>query len=88
MKPKNLLLRKVPTNIIIRLTKLPIKNNSKMARESGCTYSCYFSTLKKFEEVGIVIIEKSGRNCLTRLTKRGEELANILILLNKQLEKF
>lgn len=85
----NFLFRKLPVKILLELrkSKNSIKNNLRMSREIECTYKVYSKIVKKFEMIGFLKIEKIGRENIIHLTKKGKEIADQLMLMNKKLKK-
>ena len=78
----------VPVRILFELRSTQSKNNRKRAKIAGCTYSYYSGVIQKFKKANLVTITRTGRECRTYLTKKGEDLADRIILLNKQVEKY
>ncbi len=75
----NILLHEKPVKML-----LGIRNNggasytTKIAKYADCTYSHTMKIIDIFENKGLVESEKKGRTRYIKLTKVGEEIANLL----------
>lgn len=64
------------------LMMLALKNSSKtkygsvLAKEVDCTYSHAVKILQILEKLGLVTFDKKGRIKLIKMTKKGEEVAD------------
>ena len=56
-----------------------------LAKEVDCTYSHAVKILQTLEELGLVLFEKKGRIKLIKLTKKGEEIAENIDSIRRQL---
>ena len=76
----NVFFREKPVNMLIQMRRNP-KNEtyaSNLAKSVDCTYSHVVKILQQMQKAGLVNFDKQGRLKLLSLTKKGEELANLL----------
>ena len=78
--------RRKPAMMLIALKKVSrAKYGSQLAKEVDCTYSHAVKILQTLEELGLVVFEKKGRIKLIQLTKKGEEVAESIDSIRRQL---
>ena len=84
---KQNLFKEIPLKVLLALKdKLNKgKNKSQIARKINCTQSYYSKIIDKFEKIGLLISRKGGRGTKTDLTKKGENVVDKFLLINKQL---
>ncbi len=71
--------RRKPALMMIALKKVSkIRYGSMLAKEVDCTYSHAVKILQTLEILGLVAFEKKGRIKLIKLTKKGEEIAELI----------
>ncbi len=76
----NVFFREKPVNMLIQMRRNS-KNEtyaSNLAKSVDCTYSHVVKILQQMQKAGLVNFDKQGRLKLLSLTKKGEELANLL----------
>lgn len=75
----NVFFREKPAMMLIHLknSKLDIYASS-LAKKIDCTYSHVVKILQQMEKAGLVNFEKTGRLKLLTLTKKGEDIANMI----------
>ena len=86
---KSNLFKEIPVKILLALKDKSNKgkNKSQIARQINCTNSHYAKIINRFEDIGLLISEKGGREIKTPLTKKGENVADKFILIIKKLLK-
>ena len=78
--------RRKPALMLIALKKLSrARYGSILAKEVDCTYSHAVKILQTLEDLGLVGFEKKGRIKLIKLTKKGEEIADNIDSIRRQL---
>lgn len=78
--------RRKPALMLVALKKMSkARYGSVLAKEVDCTYSHAVKILQTLEELGLVSFEKKGRIKLIKLTKRGEEVAENIDDIRRQL---
>jgi DNA-binding MarR family transcriptional regulator len=78
--------RRKPALMLVALKKMSkVKYGSVLAKEIDCTYSHAVKILQTLEELGLVKFEKKGRIKLIQLTKKGEEIAEYIDSIKRQL---
>ncbi len=85
---KQNLFKEIPIKILLALKDKSNKgkNKSKIARKIHCTNSHCSIMMDSFENIGLLRTEKSGRETRSYLTKKGENLADKFILINKKIK--
>ena len=58
---------------------------SVLAKEVDCTYSHAVKILQTLEKLGLVTFEKKGRIKLIKLTKKGEQIADNIENIRKEI---
>jgi DNA-binding MarR family transcriptional regulator len=72
--------------MLVALRKLSkARYGSILAKEVDCTYSHAVKILQTLEELGLVSFEKKGRIKLIKLTKKGQEVAENIDAIRRQL---
>jgi DNA-binding MarR family transcriptional regulator len=78
--------RRKPALMLVALRKLSkARYGSVLAKEVDCTYSHAVKILQTLEELGLVNFEKKGRIKLIELTKKGEQIAEHIDNIRRQL---
>jgi DNA-binding MarR family transcriptional regulator len=78
--------RRKPALMLVALKKISkARYGSILAKEIDCTYSHAVKILQTLEELGLVRFEKKGRIKLIQLTKKGEEVAENIEAIKRQL---
>ncbi len=78
--------RRKPALMLVALKKMSkARYGSLLAKEVDCTYSHAVKILQTLEELGLVVFEKKGRIKLIKLTKKGEEIAENIDSIRRQL---
>jgi len=78
--------RRKPALMLVALKKMSkARYGSLLAKEVDCTYSHAVKILQTLEELGLVLFEKKGRIKLIKLTKKGEEIAENIDSIRRQL---
>lgn len=78
--------RRKPALMLVALKKMSkARYGSVLAKEVDCTYSHAVKILQTLEELGLVVFEKKGRIKLIKLTKKGEEIAENIDSIRRQL---
>ena len=78
--------RRKPALMLVALKKMSkARYGSVLAKEVDCTYSHAVKILQTLEELNIVSFEKKGRIKLIKLTKKGEEIAENIDSIRRQL---
>ena len=87
-KGLEIFMREKPIELLLCLTN-NLKENypSMLAKDSKCTYSHTVHLLQKMQKQELVEFQKKGRLKLVNLTKKGEQVADILSNLNHVLAK-
>ena len=81
-------LRDKPIELLLCLTRgQKEKYPSMLAKESKCTYSHTVHLLQRMQKAELVNFEKKGRLKLVKLTKKGEDIAELFESLAKLLNK-
>jgi len=71
--------RRKPAMMLIALKKHGrARYGSLLAKEIDCTYSHAVKILQTLESLGLVAFERNGRIKLIKLTKKGEEIADMI----------
>lgn len=69
--------RRKPALMLVALKKMTrARYGSILAKEVDCTYSHAVKILQSLERLGLVLFEKQGRTKLIKLTKKGQEIAD------------
>jgi len=80
--------RRKPAMMLIALKKHGrARYGSLLAKEIDCTYSHAVKILQTLEDLGLVGFEKNGRIKLIKLTKKGEDIADLISQIKALLEK-
>ncbi len=84
---KSNLFKEIPVKVLLALRDKSNKgkNKSKIARKIHCTNSHCSCIMDSFENIGLLRSEKNGRETRSYLTKKGENLADKFILINKKI---
>ncbi|MDD5191894.1 MAG: winged helix DNA-binding protein [Candidatus Nanoarchaeia archaeon] len=78
--------RRKPALMLVALRKLSkARYGSVLAKEVDCTYSHAVKILQTLEQLGLVSFEKKGRIKLIKLTKKGQEVAENIDSIRRQL---
>ena len=78
--------RRKPALMLVALKKMRrARYGSLLAKEVDCTYSHAVKILQSLERLGLVIFEKKGRTKLIKLTKKGQEIADNIENIKKNL---
>jgi len=78
--------RRKPALMLVALKKMSkTRYGSVLAKEVDCTYSHAVKILQTLEGLGLVVFEKKGRIKLIKLTKKGEEIAENIDSIRRQL---
>tara|TARA_Y100000310_G_C20661678_1_gene805155 strand:- start:879 stop:1145 length:267 start_codon:yes stop_codon:yes gene_type:complete len=78
--------RRKPALMLVALRKLSkARYGSILAKEVDCTYSHAVKILQTLEQLGLVSFEKKGRIKLIKLTKKGQEVAENIDSIRRQL---
>ena len=80
----NLLFREKPAKLLMALVNSPIEMYaSTVAKKIDCTYSHIVKILQEMEENALVTFRRKGRLKMITLTKKGEEIARNINLIDK-----
>jgi len=78
--------RRKPALMLVALKKISkARYGSILAKEVDCTYSHAVKILQTLEKLGLVDFEKKGRIKLIKLTKKGQEVAESIDSIRRQL---
>ena len=78
--------RRKPALMLVALKKMSkARYGSVLAKEVDCTYSHAVKILQTLEYLELVVFEKKGRIKLIKLTKKGEEIADNIDSIRRQL---
>ena len=78
--------RRKPALMLVALSKVSkARYGSVLAKEVDCTYSHAVKILQTLEQLGLVSFEKKGRIKLIKLTKKGQEVAENIDSIRRQL---
>ena len=78
--------RRKPALMLVALRKLSkARYGSILAKEVDCTYSHAVKILQTLEQLDLVSFEKKGRIKLIKLTKKGQEVAENIDSIRRQL---
>mgnify|MGYP001595872912 CR=1 FL=1 len=78
--------RRKPALMLVALKKMSkARYGSLLAKEVDCTYSHAVKILQTLEVLGLVVFEKKGRIKLIKLTKKGEDIADDIDSIRRQL---
>ena len=78
--------RRKPALMLVALKRLSkARYGSVLAKEVDCTYSHAVKILQTLEVLGLVSFEKKGRIKLIKLTKKGQEVAENIDAIRRQL---
>ncbi|MEK6872611.1 MAG: hypothetical protein AABW90_01200 [Nanoarchaeota archaeon] len=78
--------RRKPALMLVALKKVSkARYGSLLAKEVDCTYSHAVKILQTLEVLGLVVFEKKGRIKLIKLTKKGEDIADDIDSIRRQL---
>ncbi|MBR9705625.1 winged helix DNA-binding protein [Candidatus Pacearchaeota archaeon] len=78
--------RRKPALMLVALKKMSkARYGSVLAKEVDCTYSHAVKILQTLEDLGLVSFEKKGRIKLIQLTKKGQEIAEHIDSIRRQL---
>ncbi|MEM3362378.1 MAG: hypothetical protein QXV83_00525 [Candidatus Anstonellaceae archaeon] len=81
-------LKRKPTAILICLKDESQEwYPSKIAKYCGTSYVYATTFLEKLHKLGLVLIEKKGKEKTARLTERGKTIASLIEEINKQLDQ-
>jgi len=85
IKGSRIFLREKPIELLLCLTRGNIREKypSMLAKDSKCTYSHTVHLLQRMEKVELVRFEKKGRLKIVSLTKKGQEISDLLESLAK-----
>ncbi len=91
-KHKNFLLTKIPTQTLIKIrtNNLEKKSISEISRELGITVYGGIKAIKDLERIGLIqvgINQGCRRKKTITMTKKGEKIADYLILIKNLCEK-
>ena len=89
IKGSKIFMREKPIELLICLTKgnLNEKYPSMLAKDSKCTYSHTVHLLQRMEKTDLVKFEKKGRLKIVTLTRKGQEITELLESLAKSFGK-
>ena len=90
IKGSKIFLREKPIELLLCLTRgaaIREKYPSMLAKDSRCTYSHTVHLLQRMEKVELVKFEKKGRLKIVNLTKKGQEVTDLLESLAKTFGK-
>ena len=89
LKGSKIFMREKPIELLVCLTKgnLLEKYPSMLAKDSRCTYSHTVHLLQRMEKVDLVRFEKKGRLKIVSLTKKGQEVTDLMESLAKTFGK-
>ena len=77
--------RRKPALLLVALKRMArARYGSILAKEVDCTYSHAVKILQQLERLGLVMFEKKGRIKLIKLTKRGQEIADNIENIKRQ----
>ena len=83
----NLLFREKPAKLLLALVNSPIEiYASTIAKKIDCTYSHIVKILQEMEATSLVTFKRKGRLKIITLTKKGEEIAKNINLIDKLLK--
>lgn len=78
--------RRKPALMLVALKKLSkARYGSILAKEVDCTYSHAVKILQTLESLDLVSFEKKGRIKLIKLTKKGQDVAEDIDSIRRQL---
>ena len=78
--------RRKPALMLVALRKISkARYGSILAKEVDCTYSHAVKILQTLEKLSLVSFEKKGRIKLIKLTKKGQEVAESIDAIKRQL---
>ena len=78
--------RRKPALMLVALKRMSkARYGSVLAKEVDCTYSHAVKILQTLEVLGLVDFEKKGRIKLIKLTKKGQEIAENIDSIKRQL---
>ena len=78
--------RRKPALMLVALKKVSkARYGSVLAKEVDCTYSHAVKILQTLEQLSLVSFEKKGRIKLIKLTKKGQEVAENIDAIRRQL---
>jgi DNA-binding MarR family transcriptional regulator len=78
--------RRKPALMLVALKRLSkARYGSILAKEVDCTYSHAVKILQTLEELSLVTFEKKGRIKLIKLTKKGQDVAEDIDSIRRQL---
>ena len=78
--------RRKPALMLVALKKMSkARYGSVLAKEVDCTYSHAVKILQTLEQLNLVSFEKKGRIKLIKLTKKGQEIAENIDSIRRQL---
>jgi DNA-binding MarR family transcriptional regulator len=89
IKGSRIFMREKPIELLFCLTKGNSyeKYPSMLAKDSKCTYSHTVHLLQRMEKTDLVKFEKKGRLKIVSLTKKGQEVTDLLDSLAKSFGK-
>ena len=89
IKGSRIFLREKPIELLLCLVRGTIKEKypSMLAKDSKCTYSHTVHLLQRMEKVELVKFEKKGRLKIVTMSKKGQEVADLLDSLAKTFSK-
>ncbi len=83
----NLLFREKPSRLLLALVNTQIEMYaSTVAKKIDCTYSHIVKILQEMESDGMVTFKKKGRLKIISLTKKGEDVAKSINVIDKLLK--
>jgi DNA-binding MarR family transcriptional regulator len=89
LKGSKIFLREKPIELLLCLSRGSLKEKypSMLAKDSKCTYSHTVHLLQKMEKCELVRFEKKGRLKIVSLTKKGQDISDLLDSLAKTFSK-
>ena len=89
IKGSRIFLREKPIELLLCLTRGNTKEKypSMLAKDSKCTYSHTVHLLQRMEKVDLVKFEKKGRLKIVSLTRKGQDISDLLESLAKTFGK-
>lgn len=78
MAMEELFLQKKPKEIILYIKNQGKSNISEIASKTNSTYAHSYNIIKKFEENGLIVTNKHGRDKFIELTDKGKQIASII----------
>ncbi len=70
-------LQEKPSHLLLKIKRRNKENYaSVLSREIGCTYSHTVKVLSEFNDMNLIEFNQDGRKKLIELTKKGEQIAD------------